>query len=178
MSDSITFKYTLTEEDYVRAMRAYLYYERGWRTLFVFVGLCVCLMVVLAVVVTVNLGRPYYKPVFYAGAFVLGAVAVWWLVGLFQRKAAKKSPFVGTEYDMSFSPGGVTSRSPLTSGEARWSVYTGARESPEFILLCSGIGLYYPFPKKIFDNPEDLERFRELIRTHVPNARLLNRAVV
>jgi len=172
--DSFSFKYTLTADDYVRAMWVYLYYSRGWRFLLLLLGCIFVVVAALAVVATVKHGRLILGGLPYFGMVALLPVLFVWRIGRYYRTAARKSPFVGIEHEMTFSPEGMTSRSSRGSSETQWSIFTGARESDNFFLLHVGMSLFYPYPKSAFDTADDVGRFRDLIRANIPDAKLLD----
>jgi hypothetical protein len=174
-SDSVSFKYTLTEKDYRRAMRAFLSSRLGNRGALAFIGLGFCGFIVTAItdVAVSGATNPNFWPTL--GGLVVFVAAIFGLVRFCHWNAARKSPHVGIQYDVTFSAEGLTSRSSHGTAEARWSIYTGARETKDFFLLHSGANLFYPYPKTAFATPQDLASFRDLIRMHIPNAKLKNK---
>jgi hypothetical protein len=172
VSDSLNFKYTLTEQHYVRAMRAFMRLQI-WRFILIVLGIVVAMPLVMALAGFVSLGASWLAPIM---GMCAGVAAVVWLQWVWRPKyLARNSPFVGIEYEMTFSPDGVSSRSSNGNANTQWSVYTVAHETFEYFLLCSGKNLFYPFPKQAFADPKDVDRFRDLVRAHVPNAKLLDR---
>lgn len=171
MSDSVSFKYTLTEANYVRAMRAFMWLQLWWRIMLAMFAVAIAALTILAAS-----GVERLEPLWFgmsAGGVV--GLAVTWAFWTFQpRWLARNSPSVGVEIEVTLSPDGVNSRSSNGSADARWSIYTSARETTEFFLLFSGKNLFYPFPKSAFADSQHLGRFRDLVRTYVPDTKLLD----
>jgi hypothetical protein len=169
MSDSITFKYTLTEDDFVRAFRVSARSKRLWWIMWaVRFGALVGLYIFLSYIA----GIPGYYAL--AGIFLLVAiygVSFWWVWWIQPRRAARESPYLAVEVEGAVSIDGIAQRSALGKHETAWASYSTALESADYLLLYLGRNAFTPFPKRSFANQEDLNRFRALIRDHVPNFR-------
>ena len=173
MSDSVSFKYILAEDDYVRAVRAFTWLQLSWRIMLAVFGLAAAALVGLAIAGVGRWSAPWFIGIV---ATCTGLGVSWWLWTWLPRSHARKSPSVGKEIAVTASPEGMSSRSVMGSSDARWSLYTAARETTEFFLLSSGKALFYPFPKSAFADPLEIDQFRELLRAHVADVRLLDRA--
>ena len=174
VSDSITFKFTLTEEDFVRASHVHAFSQkRWWITWAVFFGLWI--VPLAAVLLDKGLaGDALFRLLpFLAGVVsvaVLFALAWWWQ----PRRAARASPYLGVEMVGVASGGGLVMHSRLGKQEAVWAKYSAVVESADHFLLYLAKNSYAPLPKRAFADREDLNRFRELIRANISNAGLLD----
>ena len=174
MSDSITFKFTLTEEDFVRASHVHaLSQRRWWITWAVFFGLWV--VPLTAVLLDKGLaGDALYRLLpFLAGVAsvaVLFGLAWWWQ----PRRAARGSPYLGVEMAGVASGDGLAMDSPLGKQQAAWADYATVLESADHFLLYLAKNAYAPLPKRAFADRADLDRFRALIRANISSATLLD----
>ena len=175
MSDSITFKFTLTEEDFVQASHVHAFSQkRWWITWAVFFGLWI--VPLAAVLLDKGLaGDALFRLLpFLAGVAsvaVLFALAWFWQ----PRRAARGSPYLGVEMEGAASGDGLAMHSRLGKQEAAWSTYFTALESADHFLLYPAKNSYAPLPKRAFAGKEDIDRFRELIRASISSAGLLDR---
>ena len=173
MSDSITFKFTLTEEDFVQTSHAHaVSQKRWWITWAVFFGLWI--VPLAAVLLDKGLaGDALYRLLpFLAGVAsvaVLFALAWWWQ----PRRAARSSPYLGVEMAGVASGDGLAMDSPLGKQQAAWADYSTVLESADHFLLYLAKNSYAPLPKRAFADREDLDRFRELVRANISTAALL-----
>ena len=174
MSDSVSFKNLVTEKDSVQAMRVFYRTSRWrWISCCLFFGLCIVFIAALGVVAYLKDGISIGLGVALVGEFLIGGV-LWWAWTWQPRRMARKSPHVGVEFETEFSSGGIKSSSSLGSGQLNWAIYTSARETADYFILFSGVGLFYSFPKRHIASPQDVVRLRELIRNNVPKTKLLS----
>lgn len=171
MSDSLRFNYTLTEQHYARAVRACMWLQLWWRIMLIVFGLVVAMLAILSLAGVEQLEAFWFGTLAGGGAG-LAVAAMFWVWQ--PRYLARNSPSVGVEIEVTISPEGVSARSAKGNTDFRWSMYTAARETTEFFLFFSGKGLFYPCPKSAFADSQHLDRFRNLVRTHVPDAKLLD----
>lgn len=80
----------------------------------------------------------------------------------------------GADREVTVSNEGVCSRSPVARRLLYWVNFTSAVETREFFLLRMGGGSMWPVPKRSLAEPAALQGLRDLIRKHVPDARLLD----
>jgi len=166
VSESITFKHTLTEADFVSAYRAYVRSKRSWWiTWALMFGLAPGMYVFMSYG-----GIPQRHSL--AVALFLGAMygaLFWWSFSVHPRRAARSSPFLNVEMEVTVSSEGLKWQSILAKGEAGWAAYIGGLESADHFLLFGGKNLYYLYPKRGISTPEAMEKLRALLRAHVPN---------
>jgi hypothetical protein len=58
---------------------------------------------------------------------------------------------------------GISIDSPSYDARRLWSGYIGFMESEDAFLLFSGKGIFSVYPKRIFNSPDQINQFRELI---------------
>ena len=173
MSDSITFKFTLTEEDFVQAAHAHaLSQKKWWITWAIFFGLWAVPLAAVALDTGPDEDLLYRISPFLAGA---ASVAVLFALSWFwqPRRAARGSPYLGAAMEGTASGEGLMMDSPLGRQEAAWGRYTGVLETADHFLLYLAKNSYAPLPKRAFADRDDLARFRDLIRARISNAGLL-----
>ena len=73
------------------------------------------------------------------------------------------------EIEGTASVDGIVSRSALGKNETAWTSYSAVLESADHFLLYLGRNVFNPFPKRAFVDPKDVDRFRDLMHTHVPD---------
>ena len=173
MSDSITFKFTLTEDDFVLAAHAHALSQRKWWIIWaVFFGLWILPLAAVALDTGPEENLLYRIAPFLAGVAsvaVMFALAWSWQ----PRRLARASPYLGVELAGTASGVGLETHSSLGKQEAAWANYSTVLETADHFLLYPARNAYAPLPKRAFADRGDLTRFRELIRAHVPSAGLL-----
>lgn len=80
----------------------------------------------------------------------------------------------GADKEVTVSSEGVSAQSPVARRLLYWVNFTSARETGEFFLLRTGGQTIWPVPKRELADSAALQGLRELIREHVPDARLLD----
>jgi len=174
MTDSITFKFTLTEEDFVRASRAHSMSQRRWWIIWaIFFGVWILPLASVALDSAQSGGMLYRILPFLTG---VASVALMFVLSWSwqPRRLARGSPFLGVEMEGSASAAGLQTNSSMGLQQAAWRDYERVLETAEHFLLYPAKNRYAPLPKRAFANRESLERFRELIRANVPGAVLQN----
>lgn len=172
MANSVTFKYTLAEADFARAKRIsareFPMYWFHWLVIAVITASAVYALYVIAS----SKSSVHWS---FQGLPVLAVViwlVHWWEYSVLPIRMARKMPAARVEQEVTFSGSGVSAKSKLGNSSADWAAYTRARESSEYFLLYASKYLYFPFPKRFIADAQDIVRLRELVRTHVADARL------
>ena len=92
------------------------------------------------------------------------------------RKAAKSllqsTPSAQGPMHWLFSDGAIRLDSPTGSSHLEWAAYIRVRETTVQFLLYPQTQIAYVIPKRCFSSNEQVGRFREMIRRHVPTATL------
>lgn len=171
MAPDVSFKYTLTEGDFVRTLHAHGR-KQVWRWVSWILLAAWALsagfwavdsirgsglnagMIVLLILVTIG-----------------PAALAWWRWWMNPRLVARGSPGLGVEVEGTASVDGIVSCSALGTHETAWISYSTALESADHFLLYLGRNVFKPFPKRSFADPKDVDRFRDLLRAHVPGFR-------
>lgn len=175
MSDSLSFKYILTEDDFVRALRAHAFKQiPRWS-----------LWILLAALLFLQASGIHYIVTWpQASAFgviwlilvtVLPGVWFCWIRWWHPKRVIREAPYLNVEIEGTASVDGVVSRSRLGNHETAWGSYSAVFESVDYFLLYLGRNVFNPLPKRSFADTQDVDRFRDLIRAHVPNTRLQDR---
>lgn len=104
-----------------------------------------------------------------------GALGItWWALNwLIAYWVARHSPEVGVEKELTFTDTGMMSRSILEYSESTWANFTSVLETEEYFLLYRGRAVFVPIPKRDLAGSMVQDRFRELLRSNVKDARLL-----
>lgn len=173
VSDTLSFKFSLTEEDFVLAAHAHACSQkRWWITWAVFFGL----WIVPLAAVTLDTGPdedmlsrilPFLAGV--ASVAILFSLAWFWQ----PKRAARGSPYLGVEMAGVASGDGLAMDSSLGKQQAAWASYVTVLESADHFLLYLARNSYAPLPKRAFADRDDLERFRAMVRANISSAVLL-----
>lgn len=105
---------------------------------------------------------------------VLPAALVWWSWSIYPRRAARSSPFLNVEVEVTASSEGMKWHSTLAKGESGWAVYISVLESADHFMLYGGKNLFYIYPKRGLAELDSVERFRDLLRAHISSVKLLD----
>ncbi len=177
MSDTLSFKYTLTEDDVVRSNRAHAAGRQFWvRTA---LAVAVPGMFVIGFVADGDANRILIALAVGAALGFVTWFVVWpifwtlfWLIfSRFLKLLLPRSPHIGVEYELAASPAGLAWNSPVGTAEQKWLAYTAIRETADYFLLYSGAALCFTIPKRVFADAQEAGRFRDLLRAHVPDFR-------
>ena len=173
VSDTLSFKYTLTKADVVSSQHSQLFRSR---LLWVMLGLIALMMAYgfYNQFEAVLLGRRAWTSLLRM-FLTFGALGItWWASNwLYAYWLARRSPEVGVEKELIFTDTGMTSRSVLEYSESTWANFTSVLETDEYFLLYRGRAEFVPIPKRDLAESMAQDRFRELLRTKIRDARLL-----
>lgn len=166
-SDSISFNYTIKEEDYVRAIRAHtLTVKWVWGVWIVFGVLVV--YGVLQSLFFVVVGHQTWLD-FGQDVLVLAVctAAIWGSYWFPPRWAMRGSPSIGVEEEVILLEDRIVVQSRLGREELMWAHFKKVDETGDFFLMHPHEGNFYPFPKQYFANSVELDRFRKRIRKNI-----------
>lgn len=165
-NEHLTVIVTLTQKDYAVALRALAKSRSGWfsRVLFwasvAFLGWLVysllrnseaqllSIMLVAAGVALFLLFFNYVVPSLSARSFV------------------KKNPDKLGPAKHSIGPDGTSYESKHGSGQTSWSAFARVRETHDLFLLYTQSNFAQILPKRCFENPGEIEKYRQILRTH------------
>ncbi len=162
----MTARYTISEDDYVHAMRLH-----AQLTPLRLLGLAVTLlvMVALAVFAPRNL-----QPVFW-GAFIGAALMIilgrWVLLPWHARRAYRKYKAIQDEFSLDFVPEGMQVASEDASGLVPWSKMHKWREDDQFVLVYLMPRLFHIVPKALAAQGLDVQAFRSELAEKVGPAK-------
>ncbi|MDH5410490.1 MAG: YcxB family protein [Alphaproteobacteria bacterium] len=175
MSDSITFKYIQTKEDYWRAVRAT--WRAGLSRWFVWAsGALAAAVVVFAVY---GLTRSWYGVEIFIGiipVLIMQAGASWWIVSNYRKITEFSAPLGDAEIEGAAGEEGITLDYISEQVRVPWKGIVAAMETPDDFLLYEkfspiGVVRFYYIPKRAFVGAAGLADFRELSRRNIPNFR-------
>jgi len=66
---------------------------------------------------------------------------------------------------------GLTLSSPYFQSNLKWQIYTGFLETKNLFMVYQSERLFNLFPKRAFNSDEQINEFRELLRTMIVNSR-------
>lgn len=101
------------------------------------------------------------------------AVIPLWQFYYYPRRVARTATNIGVVFDAVAYDSGITVRSSVANSIADWTYFTSVRETADDFILFARGGGFRAFPKHSFESPQDIERFRQMIRKHIPKVRLL-----
>lgn len=166
MAEEVNLKINYTEQDFVDAADGYRAPRRIPVLLIWFsISGCFligCLLHLLGVdlFVAVSLGLAFFLFVFQP-----------LITNFLTRKDFQAKNDVKDTLQLTLSDAGVNATSTSIAGKNYWSVFTGATETEEGILLFYGENSYLIIPKRSFAEPSDEAGLRKLLLSKVPNFR-------
>ncbi len=171
MPKDFALNYTLSVKEETRARRADAFRKKSIWATWAVSSLFYCAVVVLPQALTVLEGD---EPL---SALLLGLLIFFGLFGAIFAYIwfyPVGAPVSGADREVTVSDEGISSRSPLARRLLYWVNFTNALETREFFLLRMGGGSMWPVPKRSLADSAALQDLRDLIRKHVPDARLLD----
>lgn len=165
----ITFKYTIKEEDYARALRAHTRTFKWVWAMWIVFGAFAAYGVLAG---GIGVGQGTMTPLSFARTvlvFAVGGILMWGTYWFPPLWAMRGSPSVGVEEEISLFDDRIVIQSRLGRDELFWAHFRKADEIAEFFLLHPHEGNVYPVPKQYFANPAELDWFRQWLRRHIPD---------
>lgn len=166
-SKSLRFRMTSTAKNIVRGYRAHLWRSNVVRVMLLFIIIVMAKSLygsVSEMISGLGIGSLLHDVVFYGVLiFLIYFVVPAWVV--------RTATGLGEEYQISVDDEGIEAIGSLISSRTRWENFTAAFETNEGFLLYEGSACFRMYPKHLLD-PEQTERFRELIRANVPKVKL------
>jgi drug/metabolite transporter (DMT)-like permease len=170
MAEEVNLKIDYTEQDFVDAADGYRAPRRipvltTWLCLsgLVILGALLHLLAV-DVCVAVSLGLAFFMFAFQP-----------LITNFLTRKDFQAKRDVKDTLQLTFSDLGVNATSTSIAGKNYWSVFTGAAETDEGILLFYGENSYLIIPRRSFSEPADEAGLRRLLLSKVPNFKFCKR---
>lgn len=155
----------LTLNDYLRVNYWFLF--KKFKAM-LFVLLIACVVYPLYVLIKAPLGAQNSD---YWGFAIPWAMLVFLFVSTYlgakRQFASNKS--IHESHHYVFSNDGVQFVSPSSSGFHQWGNFREAIETKNNLLLFLALNQMLIFPKRCFQNDEQIRQFRELLLNHVPS---------
>lgn len=167
-NDTVTVVMTITKKDYAEATRAMMarHTSRLWNILF---------WVSLAVLA-------YFAYEAMRSRAISDVSTLLWLPGLLvfagllkfaapilaARSFVRKNPTVLGPITQTVGPTGVSTESARGQSTSAWNAYQRVRETRDLFLLYAQSNFAIIVPKRCFDRPDDVQKYREIIRRHCP----------
>lgn len=169
MSSRITLKICPTVRDYTKAWRVGNFRSSLWWAPWFLFGLFVAALFAVRIMKILDGFSEWTSITAVMPPLAIYLYAVWGFFVWRPNRYARGASHLGVESEVAVSDVGISSNNNLLTHEFRWTAFNRAVERRDFFLLYSGEARLFPFPKRFFDNTEDMDRFRELVRAHVPN---------
>ncbi len=171
MSDSITFKYTLTEGDAVRVARfEYIHSKFLWVAVSV-VGLMFAYFLLVNFLSAMQ-GRSSWDGALRTLLIFGGLFGAWGAFIWYQTIwTARRWPAIGVERDVTASEGGLFVHSDFGYNESTWSNYTAVLETDDFFVLWMGRTNHLAIPKRELAAISAVSDFRVFLRARLTNYR-------
>jgi len=163
-SDNLTVIVTLTRNDYASALRALAEAKTIGRILF-WISL-----VVLGYFLYTWL-HFFERPLWSAGGGAAGLVLLLLFLKyvvpiLSARSFVKKNPDKLGPAKHSVGPDGTSYASRHGEGTTNWSAYLRIRETKDLFLLYTQSNFAQILPKRCFDNPDDMAKYRQILKKY------------
>lgn len=165
-TDKVELRYSLTEQEYLSAVRFYL-----MRSKRLMVRVIVWLLLVLAGLFLLNVVIDFILPIWFILALVvLIGVAFFhgYLVDL-PRRYFRSDPKFRQEYNLTFTDAGIEFKTQDINSSIAWSLYTRVVENENFYILVYGenIPSLSILPKRAFRDSNEENDFRQMLRRHI-----------
>ena len=165
-TDKVELRYSLTEKEYLSAVRFYL-----MRSKRLMVRVIVWLVLVLAGLFLLNVVIDFILPIWFILALVvLIGVAFFhgYLVDL-PRRYFRSDPKFRQEYNLTFTDAGIEFKTQDINSSIAWSLYTRVVENENFYILVYGenIPSLSILPKRAFRDSNEENDFRQMLRRHI-----------
>ncbi len=159
-------EYRLTFNDFLEANQAHL---KSHRFLYLVLWVVSSLMVV-AGLVSILIGNIWDS----CYSIILG-ICIFPSFNLLQRyclaRTWKSQPSIREPITFEVTEEGLTVSSPYFQSNVKWQIYTGFLETKNLFMVYQSKQLYNLFPKRAFYSDEQINEFRELLRTMIVNHR-------
>lgn len=172
--DSLNFELTLTAEDYKRAYRVFMRKSKTFAVTWIFVTVTYFYLISDNIVYLINGGGIVKLIVGILPTTILYILLMAYIYFWKPIRIARSAPDVGATYSVTVSDTGIAIRSNLgNAARYGWEKFIAATETANDFLLFRPGSQFNAYPKRMFGDPRDLGKFRDLIRQNVPEAKLL-----
>jgi len=166
--DTITVVVTITKKDYAEAMRAMMA-QRTSRLWNIFFWVSVAVLAYFAYK-AIRIGAMNDTSILWSVAG-LALLVVFFrfcapLVGA--RNFVRKNPDALGPITQTVGPSGVSTESARGQGTSAWNAYQRVRETRDLFLLYPQSNFAIIVPKRCFNTPNDIQKYREIIKRYCP----------
>jgi len=166
MAEPIVFRFTPTQQDYVRITRTlYARQPVNW----VFLGLLILLSMFAFYLEKISSSRNLFvlllPPISLLVFAILGFLVRPWQAG----NRAKKTERMVAEVTWEVTDEFIILKSTHTEAKTDWANFKKAFENDGFFFFnLSAVNMYQFIPKRAFESPAQMEAFRTLVKTKIP----------
>lgn len=82
----------------------------------------------------------------------------------------RKEPLFRDPFDLAFTEDGILYTSLKVNSRMEWPIFKKWRENDRMFLLHYGANMFVTIPKRVFQDPSQIDRFRELIDARIPDS--------
>jgi hypothetical protein len=168
MADEINLRYKLSEDELLGAIRAQS--MRSWS--FRFLVVLILIMLVYVGVQQIMYGATLDLFIFSLAPIVIVALilVVFTYYNPIVRYRIRKQPKYIAEQTWKFSEDNVHWKTEYSESTSEWKTYSKIVEDKQFFWLFLQSNLFTPIPKRAFSSPNELSRFRELLKRKIKPA--------
>jgi len=165
---TISVVVVLTRNDYATAMVAMMGRRAGrlWTVMFI-VSMVVLVYFAVALLREDSHGS-IINLVIVVGLAVLATVFRFLWPQMAGRDFVRKNPSALGPVHLQVNESGVSAESPLGQAKVSWDAYQRVRETASLFLLYTQSNFASIVPKRCFEQPGDINRFRKLVHEHCP----------
>ena len=164
--ENVTVTVTLTQRDYTSALRALAQSKttRVGRTLF---WISIAVLGYFLYTWLTFFDRPLWSAAGAAvGAAFLLLLLKYGVPILSARSFVKKNPDKLGPAKHSIGPDGMSYENQHGAGTTNWTAYQSIRETTDLFLLYTQSNFAQILPKRCFENANDMERYRQILRNY------------
>lgn len=164
-SEIVTVIVTLTRDDYAAALRALAQSRSRPQRILFWVS-----MAILGYFCYVWLRLPDRSV--WGGILGLAVLAIFVLFVTYGAPFLSARSFVKKNADKlgpathSIGPDGTSNESSHGESKTKWTAYVRIRETPRLFLLYTQTNFAQILPKRCFDSPTEVEKYRQVLRTY------------
>ena len=166
LTDRVQLRFSHTENEYLSAMRFYMFHST--ETL---VRLVVVYVLVSVAMLLLNALLDFLLPLWLIVPLIVGTGVAWFYTYLVDlpRRYFRGDPKFRAEYDLTFTDAGIQFNTPDINSSIAWSLYTRVIENDRFYIMIYGknIPSLSIIPKRAFPTSKEEILFRQMLRRHV-----------
>ncbi len=165
-TDKVELRFSLTEKEYVSAVRFYLLRSGEMMARIILLFLCFA-----GGLFVLNVLLDFLLPLWSVVALIVLVGMAWFHAYLIDlpRRYFRNEPKFRDEYSLTFTDAGIEFRTKNISSSIAWNLYTGVVENESAYVLIYGKNLpsLSILPKRAFRDGKEEATFREMLRRHI-----------